>query len=119
MPSLTIQTNVDMGSDDDKKKLMTNLTQAVAKGLGKPDSYVCIQLVDKQVMMWGGSTEPCALCQLVSLGAINLKNNKAISEQLAKLLVETPLNIKSDRCYIEFRDVSRENMGYDGKTFAG
>jgi hypothetical protein len=40
------------------------ITQAVAKSLGKPDSYVAIHLNDKQSMMWGGSTDPCALCQV-------------------------------------------------------
>mmetsp|Transcript_43674 Transcript_43674/g.106779 ORF Transcript_43674/g.106779 Transcript_43674/m.106779 type:complete len:120 (+) Transcript_43674:48-407(+) len=119
MPSLVINTNADLGTSDQKKELMLRLTQAVAKGLGKPDSYVAIQLNDKQAMMWGGSDEPCALCQLASLGAINLANNKAVSKQVSAFLSEPPYGIKPDRTYIEFRDVARENMGYDGKTFAG
>jgi phenylpyruvate tautomerase PptA (4-oxalocrotonate tautomerase family) len=49
MPSLTINTNADFGDADTKKALMTKLTQVVAKGLGKPDSYVAIQINDKQV----------------------------------------------------------------------
>ena len=39
-------------------------SQTIAKGLGKPDSYVAIHLNDKQSMMWGGSSDPCALCQV-------------------------------------------------------
>jgi len=35
-----------------------------------------------QSMMWGGSSEPLALCTCTSLGAINLKNNKAVVEQV-------------------------------------
>jgi hypothetical protein len=113
-------------------------------------------------MIWGGSDEPCALCQCVSLGAINLANNRAVSGDVCKLLseawihlfvprkdcstffyflrqkrhlqqimhhwnwyhvelekkwesdilecVQAPFNIKPDRTYVEFRDVSRENM---------
>ena len=38
-----------MGDADTKKTLMVKLTQVVAKGLGKPDSYVAIQINDKQV----------------------------------------------------------------------
>mmetsp|Transcript_100574 Transcript_100574/g.162165 ORF Transcript_100574/g.162165 Transcript_100574/m.162165 type:complete len:120 (+) Transcript_100574:135-494(+) len=119
MPSLTINTSADMGSADTKKALMTKLTQVVAKGLGKPDSYVAIQINDKQTMMWGGSDEACALCTCASLGAINLANNKAVSKEVCTLLSETPFGIKPDRTYVEFRDVPRECMGYDGKTFAG
>jgi len=48
-PSLTINTNADLGDADTKKALMVKLTQSVAKGLGKPDSYVAIHINDKQV----------------------------------------------------------------------
>jgi hypothetical protein len=41
-----------------------------------------------QTMMWGGSDEPCALCQVASLGAINLKNNKAVCSEVCQLLSE-------------------------------
>mmetsp|Transcript_33699 Transcript_33699/g.77004 ORF Transcript_33699/g.77004 Transcript_33699/m.77004 type:complete len:120 (+) Transcript_33699:61-420(+) len=119
MPSLVVNTNVDLGSEDDKKKIMYQLTEAVAKGLGKPDSYVAIQLCDKQSMMWGGSSEPLALCTCTSLGAINLQNNKAVVEQVCKALGEAPHSIKPNRIYVTFHDIPRENMGYDGSTFAG
>ena len=39
-------------------------------------------------MMWGGSDEPCALCQCVSLGAINLANNKTVCKAVCDLLSE-------------------------------
>ena len=35
--------------------------------------------------MWGGSSEPLALCTCTSLGAINLRNNKAVVEQVISL----------------------------------
>lgn len=108
-------------------------------------------------MMWGGSDEPCALCQLASLGSINGKNNKVIisigqayyhlilavnrlsARKFATFckrnlleFVQTGyvLQMSCRECdvlemtltlimkvYIEFRDVPRENMGYDGSTF--
>ena len=63
-----------------------------------------------QTMMWGGSDEPCALCQVASLGAINLTNNKAVCKDICDMLSEAPFGIKPDRTYVEFRDVPRENM---------
>mmetsp|Transcript_17844 Transcript_17844/g.27580 ORF Transcript_17844/g.27580 Transcript_17844/m.27580 type:complete len:120 (+) Transcript_17844:35-394(+) len=118
MPMLTINTNVDLGTTDSKKILMTKLTEVIAKGLGKPDSYVAIHLNDQQCMLWGGSDEPCALCTVASLGAINLKNNETISSDICTMLSGAPYGIKPDRTYIEFRDMPRENCGYNGKTFA-
>jgi hypothetical protein len=102
---------------------------------------VAIHLNDKQSMMWGGSTDPCALCQVrwgsdfprpftvlilcifcfqvSSLGAINQKNNSALSGQIAAAFAEAPFGIQGNRIYVEFRDVSAANMGYNGATFAG
>lgn len=70
----------------------------MAKGLGKPDSYVAIQVNDKQAMMWGGSDEPCALCTVASLGAINLKNNKAVSKDVCDLLAEVRFIVCRQAC---------------------
>jgi hypothetical protein len=69
-------------------------------------------------MMWGGSDEPCALCQCASLGAINLQNNKAVCKDICGLLSEAPFGIKPDRTYVEFRDVPRENMVRTAPTSA-
>lgn len=44
------------------------------------------------------------------MGAINLKNNKAVCKDICDLLSEAPIGIKPDRTYVEFRDVPRENM---------
>jgi hypothetical protein len=59
------------------------------------------------------------LSQVASLGAINQKNNSALSKHVAAALAEAPYGIQSNRIYVEFRDVSAANMGYDGATFAG
>eukprot|EP00292_Cryptomonas_paramecium_P019304 CAMPEP_0113665610 /NCGR_PEP_ID=MMETSP0038_2-20120614/2400_1 /TAXON_ID=2898 /ORGANISM="Cryptomonas paramecium" /LENGTH=119 /DNA_ID=CAMNT_0000580981 /DNA_START=15 /DNA_END=374 /DNA_ORIENTATION=+ /assembly_acc=CAM_ASM_000170 len=119
MPILVVNTNVDLGSSDQKNALMTELSQAVAQALGKPQSYVAIQVIDKQAMMWGGSTDPCALCQVSSLGSINQSKNSAVSKKIAALFGNAPLGIPPNRIYIEFRDVPAANLGYDGATFAG
>ena len=115
-PSLTIVTNVDLGTDL-KADLLKKASGIVASCLSKPESYVAIAILDKQSVMWEGEEAPCMLGTLNSLGAINLENNKAIMEQITALF--KPHGIKADRIYITFNDVARENMGYNGKTFAG
>ena len=57
--------------------------------------------------------------QVSSLGAINQKNNSALSGQIAAAFAEAPFGIEGNRIYVEFRDVAAANMGYNGATFAG
>eukprot|EP00667_Euglena_gracilis_P029535 EG_transcript_39264 len=116
MPSLTVSVNVPL-SPEQKKTFLLAASKAVAGALGKPESYVAVQITDGAALVFGGSDAPAALCQVVSLGAINLANNKKASASLAKLL--EGFGVDSDRCYVEFRDVAAANMGYNGATFAG
>jgi phenylpyruvate tautomerase len=114
-PSLVVHCNVKMG--DKKRPFMLAASRSIAETLKKPESYVAVCAMDGLDMVWGGSDAPCALCAVNSLGAINLENNKELSEDICELLGE--FGIASDRVYITFTDVPRENMGYDGATFAG
>ena len=71
---------------------------------------------DKQSMIWGGEATPCALGQLNSIGAINEENNAKISASVAEIM--EPYGVPSDRIYINFFDIARENCGWSGRTFA-
>ena len=115
-PSLTLITNVNLGSEN-KASLRREASSIVASCLSKPESYVAIAILDNHSVIWGGEDSPCMLGTLNSLGAINLENNKACTEKITKLVA--PYGINADRIYITFNDVARENMGYNGKTFAG
>ena len=115
-PSLTLITNVNLGSEN-KASLLREASSIVASCLSKPESYVAIAILDNHSVIWGGEDSPCMLGTLNSLGAINLENNKACTEKITKLVA--PYGINADRIYITFNDVARENMGYNGKTFAG
>ena len=113
-PSLTVITNIDIG---EKTDLMKKISRVVSSCLSKPESYVAIAILDNQSVIWGGEDVPCMIGNLNSLGAINLENNKAIMEQITEIF--TPYGIRADHMYITFNDIARENMGYNGKTFAG
>jgi phenylpyruvate tautomerase len=71
---------------------------------------------DGQDMLFGGTDEPCALATLTSLGAINKSNNENFSAAIAGILEEH--GVPSDRYYVNFFDVPRENCAYRGATFA-
>jgi phenylpyruvate tautomerase len=114
-PSIILHTNVKMG--EKKKAFMTAVSQAVASGLGKPESFVAVCVNDGCDMIWGGQDVPCALGTLYSLGAINLENNKKVTAKITTLLDE--FGVAPNKMYINFFDVPRENCGYNGATFGG
>lgn len=53
----------------------------------------------------------------VQLGAINQENNKKVTADVTALLKE--YEVAPNRMYINFFDVPRQNIGYNGATFAG
>ena len=114
-PSLFIQTNVKLG--DKKMDFMKAASKAVAESLGKPESYVAVSVQDGQDIIWGGSDAPCALCKVISLGSINKENNGALTKKVSELLKE--FDVPANRIYVNFFDLERQNVGYNGATFAG
>ena len=107
--------NVKMG--EKKRAFMTAVSKALASSLGKPESFVAVCVNDGCDMIWGGEDTPCALGTLYSLGAINLENNKKVTAKITELLGE--FDVAPNKMYINFFDVPRENIGYNGATFAG
>jgi len=57
---------------------------------------VAVQVNPDQLMSFGGSTEPCAVCIFGNIGSINNKDfAKQVSDKISK-----DLNIASNRCGI-------------------
>ena len=96
------------------------LAAAVASALSKPESYVAICVTDgnQDGMSFGGSTEPCAVGCVYSIGQINQQNNGALTASISTLL-ETHGGVPNNRIYLNFFDVPRANCGWSGRTFAG
>ena len=67
-------------------------------------------------MLFGGSGEPCAFGELISIGAIGEQQNKATSASLAAV-VEKHCGVPPGRFYLKFFDVARSNFGWNGSTF--
>ena len=112
MPVLTVNTNVKEIPSDFKK----TATDVIAKTLGKPVSYVAIQVNSGQNMSFGGTDEPTALCDLVSIGQLSKESNKAHSKAIMNLLSEK-LKISSSRVYVSFHDTHKANIGFQNTTF--
>ncbi|KAM6155410.1 macrophage migration inhibitory factor [Rhynchocyon petersi] len=115
MPMFVLNTNVSRASLPDS--LVSELTQQLAQATGKPAQYIAVQVVPDQLMAFGGSTEPCALCSLHSIGKIGGTQNRAYTKLLCGLLSQR-LSISPDRVYINYYDMNAANVGWNNSTFA-
>ena len=114
MPLLTLNTNRSL-DEAERQDLLNSLSEHTAKILGKPESYVMVQIADQQTMSFGGDSAPCAYLQLKSLG-LPEQRTAEFSAQLCQL-VEQELAIPTDRIYIEFSSPARHLWGWDTRTF--
>jgi phenylpyruvate tautomerase len=67
-------------------------------------------------MSFGGSEEPTAYGELVSIGGLTPDKNKQVSAALAEIL-QSKLSVQPSRFYIKFYDVKGSDFGWNGKTF--
>ncbi len=113
MPYLAIHTTEQIS---DKEKLLDTASRRVSELLGKPESYVMVELHDNRAMRFAGSNAPLAYLQLKSLG-LQEQQTEALSAGLCAL-IEEQLGISGDRIYIEFSAPPRAFWGWNRSTFA-
>lgn len=58
--------------------------------------YIAVHIVPDQMMSFGGSTDPCALCSLYSIGKIGGQQNKSYTKLLCDL-ISKHLHVSADR----------------------
>lgn len=92
-----------------------DLSKAVASSVGKPEAYVMVSLTTDKNMRFGGTEEPCAYAELISIGGLGGDKNKAISAALSAVVEK--IGVPSSRFYIKFYDVARTDFGWSGSTF--
>ncbi|PIN08869.1 Macrophage migration inhibitory factor [Handroanthus impetiginosus] len=114
MPTLNLFTNVPVdgvvASD-----ILKDATKAVAKIIGKPESYVMILVNGGVPISFGGTEEPAAYGELISIGGLDPSVNAKLSATIAEIL-QTKLSVESSRFYIKFYDVQRPFVGFNGST---
>lgn len=112
MPYLSVTSNKLLDTSADQIK---RLSEVVAQGLGKPESYVMLSLKHESEMLFAGSDAPLAYCELKSLGL-----EQTQTAELSRLLCTTLqqlFDIDPARIYIEFSSPARPMWGWDNKTF--
>ena len=102
MPLLNIQTNVDLGSQEQCNDFLAEASVVVANILSKPESYVMVMAQCNPHMLFAGNNEPLAYLELKSLGLPEDKTadlSKALCDMMNK-----HFQIDNNRVYIEFKN---------------
>lgn len=95
--------------------LLERASKHVSNILGKPESYVMINLTADQTLFFAGSNKPTAYLELKSLGLPEAKTAE-FSRALCEF-INQETDISTDRIYIEFSSPDRHMWGFDGRTF--
>lgn len=110
MPTLLVQTAVELPTGDKRHSLLKDTSKAIAETLNKPESYVMVSLKKSDAMMFGSDeATPCAFCFLSSIGSINASTNKVMSRKICEILGKY-LSVPADRVYIQFYNSEVANM---------
>ncbi|XP_039047688.1 macrophage migration inhibitory factor homolog isoform X1 [Hibiscus syriacus] len=115
MPCLNISTNVNLDSVD-TSSILSEATSTVAKLIGKPEAYVMIVLKGSVPMSFGGTEQPAAYGELVSIGGLNPDVNKKLSAAISGIL-DSKLQVPPSRFFLKFFDTKGSNFGWNGSTF--
>ncbi|CAN6576064.1 unnamed protein product [Malus baccata var. baccata] len=108
MPCLNISANVNLDGVD-TSAVLSEATSTVAKIIGKPEA-------GSVPISFGGTEEPAAYGELVSIGGLNPDVNKKLSAAIAAIL-ETKLSVPKSRFFLKFYDTKGSNFGWNGSTF--
>ncbi|KAL0818320.1 hypothetical protein ABMA28_008802 [Loxostege sticticalis] len=114
MPHLRIETNVPKNVIT--QDFILKAGAVIAKTLGKPDQYCAVSVIPDLPMSFGGSTSPCAIANLMSIGGLGVDQNKKHAKVIFEL-VEKELGVPSDRMYITFQNETTSDVGFKGTTF--
>ncbi|KAJ1644637.1 hypothetical protein LPJ64_003713 [Coemansia asiatica] len=114
MPVVEIKTNVKSA---DSQEFSAKVAHAVAELLSKPLSYVMAYVTYTPSMTMGAEGSPAAYVRVGSIGAVGGSKNNTVAAGITGLL-ETELGIAADRVYVDIRDIARNDIALDGKTFA-
>ncbi|KAF9665287.1 hypothetical protein SADUNF_Sadunf16G0107000 [Salix dunnii] len=111
MPALNISTNVSLEGVD-VSAIQSEFTAKLAKIIaGKTESDVMIVLRGSIPISLGGSQEPAAFGELVSIGGLSPEVNKNLSAAIAEIL-ETKLCIPKSRIFLKFYDSKASHLKF-------
>ncbi|XP_074559042.1 uncharacterized protein LOC141814980 isoform X1 [Curcuma longa] len=110
MPCLNLSTNIRL-EDVDTSAVLSEATKIISDIVGKPESYVMVVLKGSIPILFGGTQQPAAYGELVSIGGLDPDVNKKLSAGIADIL-ENNLSIPKSRFFLKFYD-SKANQAQE------
>ena len=94
---------------------MKKASSFIAGLLGKPESYVMISVKPGTPLNFGATNGPVAFVRLKSIG-LPKDHCSEFSEKICDF-IDQELRVPKDRIFIDFKDLDRSLLGWNGKTF--
>ena len=114
MPLFKIITNTEKTASE-KKEIARKASKLIAEKTGKPERYVMVLVKTGADMLFGGSDEPLAFCEMKSIGLLE-SQNKMLSDAICNF-IEAEFKISASRVYIEFSSAQGSMWGWNKSTF--
>lgn len=114
MPYVKLSTNIAI-SQEQTPQLLSALSQLMAKGTGKSERYVMVELKPEAAMLFAGSGAPLAYLECKSIG-LSESQAKTLSSSICQLLNQQ-LQLPAERIYLEFSNCPAEYWGWNSSTF--
>ena len=113
MPMIKVETTVSL-SEEKRDILKAELGKAISI-MGKPESYLMINLVDNQDLYFGGNKlDKGAYVEVKALGNIEAGQSDKMTAKVCEIL-NTQLGISGDAVYVAYFGTS--NWGWNGRNF--
>ena len=113
MPMIKVETTVSLTTEK-RDVLKAELGKAISI-MGKPESYLMINLVDNQYLYFGGNKlDKGAYVEVKALGNIEAGQSDKMTAKVCEIL-NTQLEIPGDAVYVAYFGTS--NWGWNGSNF--
>ena len=114
MPWIALESSCPLSPDQNEAQLLSEMTERVAKALGKPEPIVMARATLGAPMRFRSTDEPCACFEVKGIGAPTGDQLTAVCASLCDL-ASAYLGVQGNRCFVVYTDVPRERWGLDSK----
>lgn len=114
MPYLRLETNVAIPGDK-ADALLRQLSAAVTKATGKPESSIQASLAGGVPMFMAGSAEPTAHVEVKGIGFP--EEHARLMSEIVCALLERELGVPGRRTYLTCAAFKGSMWGADGRTY--
>ena len=117
MPTFILETNRKEITPELESSMHDKIRMLVASTTGKSDDFVLTIFKAGTAMRFGQTDEPCAYCEIKSVGALSPENTHKLSSLLCAQ-ISKDLKINPTKIYLEFQESAGHMWGWNGRTFA-